>query len=66
MWQVPRRLPGSAAATTNQYALPHQVVSFHSSLTTSCTSALIHHPGFHCSLLPNLDALTAPQSDEMV
>ena len=47
MWQVPRRLPESAAATTNQYALPHQLVSFHSSSTTSCTSAPIHHPGFH-------------------
>ena len=47
MWQVPRRLPESAAATTNQYALPHQLVSFHSSSTTSCTSAPFHHPGFH-------------------
>ena len=45
MWQVPP--PESAAATTNQYALPHQLVSFHSSLTTSCTSAPIHQPGFH-------------------
>ena len=47
MWQAPRRLPESAAATTNQYALPHQLVSFHSSSTTSCTPAPIHHPGFH-------------------
>ena len=47
MWQVPRRLPESAAATTNQYALPHQLVSFHSSSSTSYTSAPTHHPGFH-------------------
>ena len=47
MWQAPRQLPESAAATTNQYALSHQLVSFHSSSTTSCTSAPIHHPGFY-------------------
>ena len=47
MWQVPRRLPESAAAATHQYALSHQLVSFHSSSTTSCTSAPIHHPCFH-------------------
>ena len=47
MWQAPRRLPESAAATTNQYALPHKLVSSHSSSTTSCAPAPIHHPGFH-------------------
>ena len=46
MWQVPRRLPESAAAATHQYALSHQLVSFHSSSTTSCTSAPTNHPGF--------------------
>ena len=32
---------------SNHYALIHQLVSSHSSSTSSCISATIHHPGFH-------------------
>ena len=48
----PNHVASAATATReyrreNQYSLPHQLVSFHSSSTTSCTSAPTHHPGFH-------------------
>ena len=48
----PNHVASAATATRecrrndNQYTLPRQLVSPHSSSTTSCTSAPIHHPGF--------------------
>ena len=44
----------------------HHIKTFFLPNDISSTPSVRLHPRKTCSLLPNLDALTAPQSDEMV